>query len=119
MHMPKPVSVDAYIASFPEDVQARLHEVRALIRAAAPDAGEAISYGMPVFTLVGYLIYYAGYKQHIGLYPITPAIEALGDAIAPYRAAKATLRFAHSQPLPRALITRIVKARVRESKAKR
>ena len=74
---PAPVaSIDAYIAAFPEDVQALLQAVRATIKAAAPDAQEKISYGMPTFALHGNLVHFAAFKHHIGFYPAPSGIQA-------------------------------------------
>jgi uncharacterized protein YdhG (YjbR/CyaY superfamily) len=104
-------TVDEYIASFPADVQAKLQDVRRSMRAAAPGTEEAISYGIPTFTLDGrYLIYFAGWKRHISVYPI-PAVDAqLDKEIAPYKAGKGTLRFPLNEPIPYELIGRLAAA---------
>ncbi len=87
-------TVDEYIASFPPERQAILEDVRGAMRRGAPGTEERISYGIPAFTLDGrYLIYFAGWKQHVSVYPIPETDDALEQAIAPYRAAKGTLRF--------------------------
>lgn len=109
-------SVDEYIASFPEDVQKILEEVRATIKAAVPAAGEKISYGMPTFTLNGkYLIYFAGWKNHISIYPIPTGSEAFNKEVSQYVAGKGTLKFPIDKPLPLKLITKIVKLNVAQN----
>jgi uncharacterized protein YdhG (YjbR/CyaY superfamily) len=108
---PKFSSVDEYIASFPPEVQATLQDVRRVMRAAAPGTQEAISYGIPTLTLEGrYLIYFAGWKRHISVYPIPSGDEALQGDLAPYVAAKGTLRFPIDQPIPLELIGRATAA---------
>jgi uncharacterized protein YdhG (YjbR/CyaY superfamily) len=105
-------SIDAYIASFPPEVQTRLEEIRAAIAAAAPDASETISYGIPTFTLSGtYLLYFAGWKKHLSVYPIPLGDPALTEAVAPWRAAKGTVKFPLSEPTPLPLIPLLVAAR--------
>ena len=108
-------SIDEYIATFPEDVQAALQALRATIRAAAPDAEERISYQMPAFVLNGVLVYFAAFKHHIGFYPAPRGIEAFQQELAAYEGAKGTVRFPIGEPLPMDLITRIVKYRVAEN----
>lgn len=104
-------TVDEYIASFPTDVQEQLQGVRRAMRAAAPGTEEAISYGIPTFTLDGrYLIYFAGWKRHISVYP-TPAVNAqLDKEIERYKASKGTLRFPLNEPIPYELIGRLAAA---------
>jgi uncharacterized protein YdhG (YjbR/CyaY superfamily) len=111
-------TVEEYIASFPKDVQKRLEEMRAIIRKSVPKAEEAIKYGIPTFILKKNLVHFGGYKSHIGFYPAPNGIEALGKEAAAYRAGKGTLQFPHDEPLPAALITKIVKFRVKEIEAK-
>lgn len=109
-------SIDEYIDTFPEDVQTILKQVRKTIKAASPESGEKISYGIPTFTLNGkYLIYFAGWKHHISIYPIPVGDDELNQEIAPYVAGKGTLKFPIDKPLPLKLITRIVKLKVAES----
>lgn len=108
-------SIDDYIAAFPADVQKKLQELRAVIKAAAADAEEKISYQMPTFYLKGNLIHFAAFTNHIGIYPTPGGIDAFGDELSAYRTGKGTLQFPIDQPLPMELITRIVKARVAEN----
>ena len=99
--------VDAYIATFPPEVQARLQAVRGAIRALAPRAEERISYGIPTFWQGRNVIHYAAFARHIGLYPGAAAIEMFGDELAPYRHARGSIQFPLQQPLPMALIQRL------------
>jgi uncharacterized protein YdhG (YjbR/CyaY superfamily) len=112
------MTIDEYIAKYPEDVQKILQKVRQTIRKAAPDAEETIKYGIPTFTLSGNLVHFGGYKSHIGFYPAPSGIEAFADEIAPYKAAKGTLQFALDKPIPYKLITKIVKFRIQENLAR-
>ena len=107
-------SVDDYIGSFPADVQAILQQVRRKILDAVPVAGETISYQMPTMTLGGApLLYFAGWKRHISLYPAPAGDEALERRLGPYRAAKSTLKFPLSQPVPYDLIAQVAKLSLR------
>jgi uncharacterized protein YdhG (YjbR/CyaY superfamily) len=108
-------SIDEYIATFPEDVQAILQDMRATIRAAAPDAEERISYQMPAFALNGILVYFAALKNHIGFYPTSSGIEAFRQELSAYEGSKGAVRFPIGEPLPKDLITRIVRYRVAEN----
>lgn len=108
-------SIDEYIATFPEDVQRVLQEMRTTIKAAAPDATEIISYQMPTFYLKGNLVYFAAHKNHIGFYPAPRGIEAFKDELSAYEGAKGTVRFPLDKPLPIDLITRIVEFRAAEN----
>ena len=108
-------SIDEYIASFPEDIQAILQELRATIKAAAPDAQEKISYQMPTFTLKGNLVHFAAHKDHIGFYPTPSGIEAFQQELAAYKYSKGAVQFPLGEPLPLDLIRRIVAFRVDEN----
>ena len=108
-------SIDEYIANFPEVVQAKLEELRAVIKASAPDAQEKISYQMPAFTLKGNLVYFAAYKKHIGFYPVSSAIKAFKRELSGYESSKGTIKFPIDKPLPLELISKIVKFRVVEN----
>ena len=107
--------IDDYIETFPDDVASRLRQLREVIRAAAPGAEEAISYNIPVFRVDGhYLVYLAGWKQHVALYPLPAGPPELMAALAPWRVSKGTLRLPHGQPLPLDLVAALVKARLAE-----
>ena len=116
---PAPVeTIDAYVAGFPPDVQALLEKVRRTIRKAVPEAQEAISYRIPAFKLNGrYLIYFAGFKKHIGLYPVRADTAEFQQEIATYGVGKATLQFPLDQPIPVELIVRVVKLKALQSRA--
>jgi uncharacterized protein YdhG (YjbR/CyaY superfamily) len=111
-------SIDEYIATFPEETQKRLRELRARITATAPAASEKISYQMPTFFLNGNLVYFAAYKNHIGFYPGANVIRTFKSELKNYKTAKGTVQFPIDQPLPLELINKIVKFRVEENSAK-
>lgn len=111
----KPDSIDSYIGGFPEEIQALLQQVRATIKAAAPEATEAISYQMPTFKLQGNLIHFAAFKKHIGLYPSSSGTAAFQKELAAYDVSKGTIRFPYGQPIPFELIDRITRFRVQEN----
>ena len=109
-------SIDEYIATFPQDVQKILEEVRAVIKAAAPKAEEKISYQIPTFTLNGgNLIHFAAFKNHIGFYPTPNGIEAFQKELSVYKGAKGSIQFPKDKPMPLKLVRKIVKYRVAES----
>jgi len=102
-------TVEEYIGSFPEDVQAVLREVRRRILSVVPEAGETISYQIPAMTLNGRnLVHFAAWKHHVSLYPVPDADPALAAELAPHLAGKGTLRFPLDQPIPGGLIERVV-----------
>jgi uncharacterized protein YdhG (YjbR/CyaY superfamily) len=108
--------IDEYIAGFPPDVQRIMEQIRATIRRAAPGTEESISYRIPAFKLHGtYLVYFAGFKKHIGLYPAPVNAPELKNELAPYAAGKATVQFQLDEPIPFGLITKIVKSRAKEN----
>ena len=110
--------IDEYIAGFPDDVRAILDKVRATISKAAPDAKEVISYQMPAFKQHGILVYFAAWKHHVGFYPPISGDKAIEKAVARYAGPKGNLQFPLDQPMPYALIERIVKLRVKQDSAK-
>ena len=110
--------VDNYIAAFPKEVQALLKKVRRTIRAAAPKATEVISYRIPAYRQNGMLVYFAGFKSHVGLYPPVRGNAALQKTLAKYAGPKGNLKFPYDRPLPLALITRIVRHKLRQDAAK-
>ncbi len=109
-----PGTIDEYIAAFPPDAQSILGKIRLMIREAAPQAEEKISYKMPAFTLDGDLIYFAAFKKHIGIFPPVRGDEKLSKAISRYRGEKGNLRFPLDEPIPYALIARVIKFRIKE-----
>lgn len=110
-----PATIDDYIAGCRAEVRPVLEKVRATIRKAAPAAEETISYQIPAFTLNGRnLVYFAAWKSHIGFYP--PVSDAaLKPDVAAYEGEKGNLKFPLDEPIPYALITKIVKSRVKEA----
>mgnify|MGYP001417933454 FL=1 len=112
-----PQTIDAYIAGFPEDVQAILQQVRRTIHEAAPEATEAISYQMPTFKLHGNLVHFGAFKNHIGFYPVPSGMAAFEEELAAYKQGKGSVQFPLNKPMPLDLIRRIVEFRVQESKA--
>lgn len=109
-----PKTIGEYIAAFPPDVRAILEKIRAIARESAPGAVERISYQMPALARNGNLIYFAAFKKHIGLFPPVQGDAMLQREIAPYKGEKGNLKFPLDQPMPYALIGRIIKARVKE-----
>ncbi len=102
-------TIDEYIAACPPDVQPVLRELRETIHRVAPEAEESISYQIPTFKLKGRaLVYFAAWKQHIGLYPVPPLDDDLEREVGSFRAAKDTLRFPLGQPVPYPLVERVV-----------
>lgn len=110
-----PKDIDEYIASFPDDVQEKLQQIRMTIRKAAPDAEEKISYQMPTFYLKGNLVHFAAFKKHIGFYPTPTGTDRFQKELAAYKVSKGTARFPLDKPIPFDLITEIVKFRVKEN----
>lgn len=113
-----PPSVDDYIAAQPEAVQPLLRQIRAIVHDEAPQAEETISYRMPAYRQGGVLLYFAAFKQHIGLYPPVQGDDDLLLALAPYRGAKGNLSFPLAEDLPLTLIRRVARQRVSENAAK-
>lgn len=113
-------TVDDYIASFPEAEQRDLTAIRAAIRAGAPEAEEAISYGIPAFRLHGWLYYFSAYTRHYTLSSPPPnrVWDAFADRLNPYKRSVSALQFPKDQPLPLALITEMTVAKARENAAR-
>jgi uncharacterized protein YdhG (YjbR/CyaY superfamily) len=109
-------SIDEYIAAFPDNVQAILKQMRAVIHAAAPDAKEKISYGIPTFYTSENLVHFAGYTHHVGFYPASSGIEHFRNELAGYELSRGTVRFPLDKPIPYDLVTRITEFRVKESR---
>ena len=108
-------SIGEYIALFPADIQAKLRQLRNAIKAAAPRAEERIGYQMPAFALNGPLVYFAAFKEHIGFFPTSSGVEAFRHELAGYETSKGTIKFPLGEPLPLALIGKIVRFRVAEN----
>lgn len=112
MNTPKAKNVDEYIATFPVEIREILEEVRTIILETAPEAQELISYGMPGYKLNGQpLVYFAGYKKHIGLYATPTGHEAFKERLAVYKQGKGSVQFPIDQPMPAELIADIVRFR--------
>ena len=112
--------VEAYLARVPEPARGTLEKVRAMIRAAAPkEATEAISYKIPSFQYKGALVWYAAFKKHCSFFPMDLSLlDELGEELKNYKTSKGTIQFPLDEPLPKKLVTRIVKARVSLNEAK-
>lgn len=113
-------NVDDYLATLPEDRRAGVEEIRRTIRAAAPNATEAIAYNMPAFRSHGgqFLVSFAAYKTHYSLFPASGAVvEALGAEVQPYLAGKGTIQFPANRPIPVKTVAKIVKIRLAENAA--
>ncbi len=116
MQSNRPESVDAYIESFPDEAQKAMIEVRATIRAAAPDAEEMIAYQMPAYKYKGKpLVYFGAFKNHIGFYATPTGHEAFKDALSKYKQGKGSVQFPLHEPMPLQLIKDIVKFRLAEN----
>jgi uncharacterized protein YdhG (YjbR/CyaY superfamily) len=111
-------NIDEYINNFPENIQVLLEQIRATIKEAAPQATEAISYGMPTFKLNGNLVHFAAYKNHIGFYPAPSGLIEFKDEISKYKHSKGAVQFPLDKKIPVNLITGIVKFRVTENMKK-
>ncbi|MEO6305100.1 MAG: DUF1801 domain-containing protein [Bacteroidia bacterium] len=107
--------VDDYIATFPKEIQKRLKEVRKVVIRSAPKADEVISYQMPGYKFHGMLVYFAGYKNHIGFYPGVEPLIKFKKEISIYKSAKGSVQFPHDQPLPLKLIQRLTVFKVKEN----
>ena len=118
MKTAKPNNIDQYIARFPSDVQAILQRIRATIRKAAPRADEKISYGIPAFAWHGNLIFFAAYKNHIGIYPAPRGVAEFKVALSKFDGGKGTLKIPLEKTIPFGLIGRIVKYRVKQNREK-
>jgi uncharacterized protein YdhG (YjbR/CyaY superfamily) len=108
-------SIDEYVATFPKNVQIILEELRQAIKEAAPQAEETISYQMPAFKLKGNLVWFAAFKNHIGFYPTSSAIEAFKEKLSSYQRSKGTVQFPVNEPIPFDLIKEMVRFRVKEN----
>jgi uncharacterized protein YdhG (YjbR/CyaY superfamily) len=107
--------IDEYISNFPVEIQNKLIELRAAIQKAAPDAEEKISYQMPAFYLLGNLVYFAAFKNHIGFYPTASGVEVFKNELSGFIHSRGAIQFPIDKPLPIDLVTRIVTFRVKEN----
>lgn len=108
--------MDEYIAAFSDEVQANLVKLRATIKKAAPKAEEKMSYAIPTFFLGGKnLVHFAAFEKHIGFYPTPSGVAAFTKELKPYSTSKGAVQFPLDKPLPLALISKIVKYRVKEN----
>jgi len=114
-----PADIDEYLEGFPPKVQKILQKIRKTIQKAAPDAVEAISYAIPTFRLNGNLVHFAGYKNHVSLYPAPRDATQFKKELGQYEGGKGTVQFQLDQPVPYDLITRIVKYRITQNAAKK
>jgi uncharacterized protein YdhG (YjbR/CyaY superfamily) len=110
-------TVDEYLSTFPPSTKKILQQLRETIKKAAPKAEECISYNMPAYKQQGALVFFGGYKGHIGFYPVSSAIREFEKELSEYEGSKGTVRFPLDKPLPLKLITRMVKYRIQENKA--
>lgn len=108
-------SIDEYILQFSPEVQEILKTLRKVIREAAPEAVEKISYQMPAFALHGNLVYFAAFKNHIGFYPTASGVAAFKNELSVYKGGKGSVQFPIEKPLPYELISKIVKFKVAEN----
>ncbi len=108
-------NVDDYLTAQPAKVSAVLHKLRQTIRKAAPEAEEIISYQMPAYKLHGILVYFAAFTKHCSFFPGSQILNTMKDEVKAYKTSTGTLRFTVEKPLPAKLVSKIVKARVREN----
>lgn len=112
--MNKPKDIDTYISEFPEETQKRLTAIRELGHEVAPNATEAIKYGIPTFVGKKNLFHFAGYKNHIGFYPTPSGIESFSELFAAYPQGKGSIQFPLDQELPLDIIRKIMEYRMTE-----
>jgi uncharacterized protein YdhG (YjbR/CyaY superfamily) len=113
-------TIDDYVARFPEQTQKGLEQIRLLVKKTVPNAEEAISYGIPTFNINGsYLVYFAGFKKHISIYPVPSGNKEFEKDFARYSTSgKGTIKFPLDEPIPITLVTRIIKFRLKQNEAK-
>lgn len=111
----KQVTIEQYIAGFPATTQKLLEQIRVTIKKTAPQAEEAMKYGIPTFILNGNLVHFGGYKEHIGFYPAPDGIKAFEKELSVYKSSKGAVKFPLDEPMPLDLITKIVKFRVKQN----
>src|SRR4029077_17560342 len=111
--------IDGYITLQPKETRVKLEKIRQTIKSITPDAEEVISYSMPAFKYYGIVVWFAGFKNHIGFYPMASGIETFKKELSVYKWAKGSVQFPLDKPLPIGLIKKIVKFRVKENLSKR
>ena len=111
----RPKTIDEYIRASPREVQTKLREMRACIRAAAPRAKEGLKWGMPAFSYRRILVTFAAFKNHIGFYPTSSAVTAFAKELSKFSTARGTIQFPLEKPLPLSLVRKITAFRVKES----
>jgi uncharacterized protein YdhG (YjbR/CyaY superfamily) len=110
-------TIDEYIASFPPDIQEKLQDIRTVIRRAAPDAEEAIRYGIPTFRQNGSnLVHFAAFKNHLSFFPTASGVEKFQKELSSYPLSKGTIRFLPDKPVPYDLVERIARFRAEETR---
>ena len=114
----RPTTVSEYIAAAPKEARGRLRELRALIAAAAPGASQSLKWSMPAFSYMRILVTFAAFKKHVGFFPTPSAIREFSKDLVGFKTSAGAVQFPYDKPLPRALITRITKFRVRELRAR-
>lgn len=112
--MPKPTTIDGYIAAAPKEAQAKLREIRAILKEVVPGATEAIKWGYPVFEEKRILFSFSAPKKHLSFMPTPTEIEVFKDELADYETGKTTVHFPYGQPLPKDLIRKIAEYRARD-----
>lgn len=112
-------NIDEYISNYNPEVQKLLQKIRTSIQKAAPDATEAISYGIPTYKLNGNLVHFGAFKKHIGFFPGAEAIEIFEKELTEYVTSKGTIQFPLNQPIPVELVTKITKYRVTKNLEKK
>jgi uncharacterized protein YdhG (YjbR/CyaY superfamily) len=118
MKGPQAKNIDEYVTLFPVDVRKKLVAIRSAIQSTAPQAEEAIKYGMPCYVLNGNLVFFAAYKNHIALYPAPRQAEEFKEELAEYEGGKGTVQFPLDERIPLGLIKRIVKYLVKKNTEK-
>lgn len=111
----KTVSIDEYIGNHPPNVQKVLQELRGIVHEMAPEAQEAISYGIPTFKLNGNLVHFAAFEKHIGFFPTPSGITAFSERLYPYKTSKGAVQFPLDEPIPYGLVRDIVGFRLKEN----
>ena len=114
----KAKTISEYIAAAPKEARGKLREMRAIISAAAPGAKQGLKWGMPAFSCERILVTFAAFKRHIGFFPTPSAVRAFKKDLTRYKTSSATIQLPLDAPLPKSLIRRITKFRVKESRAR-